>query len=91
MSLFGIVLHAVHMMFTCYARVVRQNRFKPGKTQEKSAPSAVATDLCVPTCLVFFDIGQSLLVALPFVLSFSHWSVAVGGIWLVRFHSSCLF
>ena len=22
---------------------------------------------------------------------FSHWSVAVGGLWLVRFHSSCLF
>ena len=53
MSLFDIVLHAVHVMFTCYARVVRQNRFKPvetgsnrfkpGKTQEKSAPSAVAT------------------------------------------------
>ena len=21
----------------------------------------------------------------------SHWSVAVGGLWLVRFHSSCLF
>ena len=30
------------MPYTCYARAVRQNRFKPGKTQEKSAPSAVA-------------------------------------------------
>ena len=58
MSLFGIVLHAVHVMFTCYARAVRQNRlkpvqtgsnrFKPGETQETSAPSVVATDLCVP-------------------------------------------
>ena len=79
-----------------------------------------------PTRLVFFDIGQSLLVgfdlcastrlvfftlvsrcwwtmacALSLVLSFSLWSVAVGGLWLVRFpvgglwllrnHSSCLF
>ena len=43
MSLFGIVLHAVHVMFTCYARALRQNRFKPGKNQEKSATSAVAT------------------------------------------------
>ena len=32
MSLFGIVMHAVHVMFTCYARVVRQNRFKPVQT-----------------------------------------------------------
>ena len=41
------------------------NRFRPvqtGKNPGKSAPSAVATDLCVPTRLVFFDIGQSLLV-----------------------------
>ena len=69
-------------------------------------------DLCAPTRLVFFDIGQSLLVnfgmcsptrlvfltlvsscwwtltcALPLVLSFSHWSVAVCGLWL----TSCLF
>ena len=62
MSLFGIVLHAVHVMFTCYARVVHVKPVKPGKTQEKSAPSAVATYLCVPTRLVFFDIGQLLLV-----------------------------
>ena len=27
----------------------------------------------------------------PLVLSFRHWSVAVGGLWLVRSHSSCLF
>ena len=32
----------VHVLRACCARVVRQNRFKPGKTQEKSAPSAVA-------------------------------------------------
>ena len=32
MSLFGIVLNAVHVMFTCYARAVRQNRFKPVQT-----------------------------------------------------------
>ena len=31
------------MLYTCCARVVRQKRFKPGKTQEKNAPSAVAT------------------------------------------------
>ena len=53
MSLFGVVLHVVHVMFTCYARAVRQNQFipvqtglnrsKPGKTQEKSATSAVVT------------------------------------------------
>ena len=33
----------------------------------------------------------TLACALPLVLSFSHWSVTVGGLWLVRFHSSCLF
>ena len=38
MSLFGIVLHATRVM---YVRI-GSNRFKPGKTQEKSAPSAVA-------------------------------------------------
>ena len=54
MSLFGIVLHAVHMMFTCCTSEPVQtgsnwfkpiptgsNRMKPGKTLEKSAPSAV--------------------------------------------------
>ena len=66
MSLFGIVLHAVHVMFTCYARVVHvlcvrtgSNRFKPGKTQEKSAPSAVATGYCNSTdrdCAVVLNI-----------------------------------
>ena len=29
--------------------------------------------------------------ALPLVLSFSHWSVVVGGLWLGRSHSPCLF
>ena len=50
----------------------------------------------LPLVLSLFDIGQSLLV--DFGLSAStrlvfiwHWSVAVGGLWLVRFHSSCLF
>ena len=58
--------------------------------------------LCASTRLVFFDTGQSLLVdfglcahtltcALPLVLSFWYWSVSVGGLWLVRSHSSCLF
>ena len=28
---------------------------------------------------------------LPLVLSFSNWSAAVGGLWLVRSDSSCLF
>ena len=45
--------------------------------------------------LVFFTLVSrcwwTLACALPLVLSFSHWSVAVGGLWLVRFHSSCLF
>ena len=48
MSLFGIVLHAVHVMFTCYTSEPVQtgsnwfkpvqtgsNRFKPGKKQKK--------------------------------------------------------
>ena len=53
-------------------------------------------DLCAPTHVVFFFTLVSrcwwtLACALPFVLSFSHWSVAVGGLWLVRSHSSCLF
>ena len=45
--------------------------------------------LCAPT-----HIGQllwTLACAFPLVLSFSHWSVAASGLWLVRFHSSCLF
>ena len=33
----------------------------------------------------------TLACALPLVLSFSHWAVTVGGLWLVHFHSSCLF
>ena len=33
----------------------------------------------------------TLAYALPLVLSFSHWSTAVGGLWLMRFHSFCLF
>ena len=51
--------------------------------------------LCVSTRLVFFTLVSrcwwTLACALPLVLSFSHWSVTVGGLWLVRFHSSCLF
>ena len=34
---------------------------------------------------------RTLACALPLVLSFSHWAVTVGGLWLVHFHSSCLF
>ena len=52
-------------------------------------------DLCAATRIVFFTLVSrcwwTLACALPLVLSFSHWSVAVGGLSLVRFHSSCLF
>ena len=51
--------------------------------------------MCSPTRLVFLTLVSccwlTLACALPLVLSFSHWSVAGGGHWLVRFHSSCLF
>ena len=51
--------------------------------------------LCAPTRLVIITLIRqcwwTLACALPLVLSFSHWSVAIGGLWLVRFHSSCLF
>ena len=51
--------------------------------------------LCAPTRLIFLTLVSrcwwTLTCALPLVLSFSHWSAAVGGLWLVRFHSSCLF
>ena len=65
-SLFGIVLHAVHVMYTCYARAVRQNRFNPGKTQEKSAPTAVAAGYIYTEPLLqlpsqpFFDLYRAL-------------------------------
>ena len=52
-------------------------------------------DLCASTRLVVFTLVNNcwwtLACALPLVLSFSHWSVAVGGLWQVRFNSSCLF
>ena len=59
-------------------------------------PSLLADfGLCAPTRLVFFALGShcwwTLACALPLVLSFSHWAVTVGGLWLVHFHSSCLF
>ena len=47
------------------------------------------------TRLVFLTLVNhcwwTLTCALSLVLSFWHWSVTVGGLWLVRFHSSCLF
>ena len=47
--------------------------------------------MCSPTRLVFLTLVSccwwTLTCALPLVLSFSHWSVTVGGLWLV----SCLF
>ena len=47
--------------------------------------------MCSPTRLVFLTLVNccwwTLTCALPLVLSFSHWSVAVGGLWL----PSCLF
>ena len=49
-------------------------------------------DLCASTRLVFLTLVSccwwTLTCALPLVLSFSHWSVTVGGLWLVRSHSS---
>ena len=46
--------------------------------------------LCTSTRLVFLTLVNrcwwTLTCALPLVLSFSHWSVTVGGLWLVRFH-----
>ena len=51
--------------------------------------------LCASTLLIFFTLINhcwwTLTCTLPLVLSFSHWSVAVGGLWLVRFHSCYLF
>ena len=54
--------------------------------------------LCAPTRVVFLTLVShgwwTLTCALPHIphiLSFSHWSVTVGGLWLVRSHSSCLF
>ena len=47
--------------------------------------------MCSPTRLFFLTLVSccwwTLTCALPLVLSFSHWSVAVGGLWL----ASCLF
>ena len=52
-------------------------------------------DLRVSTRLVCLTLVNhcwwTLTFALPLVLSFSHWSVTIGGLWLVRSHSSCLF
>ena len=49
-------------------------------------------DVCASTRLVFLTLVScywwTLTCALPLVLSFSHWSVTVGGLWLVRSHSS---
>ena len=47
--------------------------------------------MCAPTRIVFFTLVSRCWWTLACVLSFSHWSVAVGGLWLVRFHPSCLF
>ena len=59
-------------------------------------PLLVDFGLCAPTRLVFFltlvsRCRWTLACAFPLVSSFSHWSAAVGGLWLVRSHSSCLF
>ena len=53
-------------------------------------------DLCASTRLLFLTFVShclwTLTCALPLVLSFLHWSsVTVGGLWIVRSHSSCLF
>ena len=55
----------------------------------------VDIDLCAPTGLVFLTLVShcwwTLTCALPLVLTFWYWSVTVGGLLLVRSHSSCLF
>ena len=51
--------------------------------------------LCAPTRLIFLILVSrcwwTLTFALPLDWAFSHWSAAVGGLWLVCFHSYCLF
>ena len=58
-------------------------------------PLLVDFDLRAPTRLIFLVLVShcwwTLTWALPLVLSFSHWSAIVGGLCLVRSHSSCLF
>ena len=58
-------------------------------------PLLVDFGLCASTRFVFFTLVNrcwwTLAYALPLVFSFSHWSVTVGGLLLVRSHSSCLF
>ena len=80
-------------------------RFHSSFLFDAGQPLSADFDLCASTRLVFLTLVSScrwtLTCALPLVLSFSLWSVAVGGLWLVRFpvgglwllrtHSSCLF
>ena len=47
--------------------------------------------ICMETLTTMWYAWRTLTCALPLVLHFSHWSVTVGGLLLVRFHSSCLF
>ena len=58
-------------------------------------PLLVDIDLCASTRLNFLTLVSrcwwTLTYAFPLVLPFSHWSVVVGGLWLVRSHSSCRF
>ena len=52
-------------------------------------------DLRASARFVFFSLVShcwcTLTCALPLILYFWHWSATVGGLWLVRSHSSCLF
>ena len=70
-------------------------RFHSSFVFDAGQPLSADFDLCVSTRLVFWTLVSrcrwTLTCALPLVLSFSHWSAAVGGLWLVRSHSSCLF
>ena len=70
-------------------------RFHSSFLFDAGQPLSADFDLCASARLVFLtQVSRcrcTLTCALPLVLSFSHWSAAVGGLWLVRSHSSCLF
>ena len=70
-------------------------RFHSSCLFDAGQPLSVDFGMCAPTRLVFLTLVSccwwTLACALPLVLSFWYWSVTVSGLWLVRFHSSCLF
>ena len=64
-------------------------RFHSSRVFDTGQSLSVDFGLCTSTRLVFLTLVSrcwwTLTCALPLVLSFSHWSVTVGGLWLVRF------